>query len=292
MSAASCQSCAPDVDRARIAAKVKDASSSFYWAMRILAKPQREAIFAVYAFCRAVDDIADGPIQQDVKRKALDRWRSEIAALYEGMPTFEIVKALKAPVEQFGLRREDFEAVIDGMQTDADGPVIAPSQAELDVYCDQVACAVGRLCVHIFGEPGPNGYAVAKHQGMALQLTNILRDVAEDADDGRLYLPAELLDRFNIESRNPAEVQSDPNYPALWRHMAEMADVEYTQMDTALAKCDPSKMRASLIMANIYRLNLKRMRQLDDKAIADPAVSKRLVGKLEKVYIALASLWS
>jgi len=290
MAGTSCNTCEPAVDRERIAGLVKKASSSFYWAMRILQKPKRDAIFAVYAFCRAVDDVADGPIELDVKHTALEGWRSEINALYgNSNPKYSIVQALKQPVRDYQLRQEDFLAVIEGMQMDADGPIIAPSYKQLDLYCDRVASAVGRLCVGIFGEPGEKGLTVAFHQGRALQLTNILRDVAEDASDGRLYLPQEYLESFDIQTDDLQSVMSQPGFPALWRQLARDAQKHYSDTYAALGKCDRKKMRASYIMADIYHLNLKRMIALDDAQLADPLLSKRLVGKFEKLAIAAKS---
>jgi len=296
MTVSSCKTSEPVIDRERIADLVKKASSSFYWAMRILRKPKREAIFAVYAFCRAVDDVADGPIKLEVKHSALASWRNEINALFDEAsspaPKFSIVQALKQPVNDFNLRKEDFLAVIDGMQMDADGPVIAPSHAELDLYCDRVAAAVGRLCVGIFGEPGEKGLNVAYHQGRALQLTNILRDVGEDASDGRLYLPKEYLKAHNISANDPALVMGQPGFAALWRQLADDAEQHYAKTYAGLAQCDRRKMRASYIMADIYHLNLTRMKALSDAQLADPLLNKRLVGKFEKLVIALKSVWA
>ena len=296
MTVSSCNTHEPAIDRNRIAGLVKGASSSFYWAMRILQKPKREAIFAVYAFCRAVDDVADGPIELEVKHTALASWKREINALYDASikpaPKFSIIQALKQPVHDFNLRRDDFLAVIDGMQMDADGPIIAPSRDELDLYCDRVAAAVGRLCVGIFGEPGEKGLLVAYHQGRALQLTNILRDVAEDASEGRLYLPKEYLKKHHISFDDPQAVMGQPGFAALWRQLADEAEQQYQKTYAALALCNRRKMRASYIMADIYHLNLKRMRALSDAQLADPAHNKRLVGKVEKLAIAVKSLWA
>jgi len=296
MTVSTCNSCEPTVDRSSIAALVKKASSSFYWAMRILAKPKREAIFSVYAFCRAVDDVADGPIKLEVKHTALASWRKQINTLFdpaaETGPKFTIVQALKQPVHDFNLRQEDFLAVIDGMQMDADGPIIAPSREKLDLYCDRVAAAVGRLCVSIFGEPGDKGLKVAHHQGRALQLTNILRDVAEDASEGRLYLPREYLQQHQISFTDPETVMQQPGFVALWRQLAQEAEQEYDKTYTALDLCDRRKMRASYIMADIYHLNLKRMMALSDTQLTDPHFNKRLVGKFEKLAIALKHLWT
>jgi phytoene synthase len=278
-------------DPAAIAAQVRAASTSFYWAMRLLPRDRREAIFAVYAFCRAVDDIADDE-PDPVKRAAgLAGWRREIDALYAGEPRHPITRALLPGRTAFGLRRADFLAVIDGMEMDADGPIVAPDLATLDLYCDRVASAVGRLCVCIFGDSGPNGLAVAEHLGRALQLTNIARDVAEDATIGRVYLPRELLDRHGIPLEPPEAIMRHQAYPKLWREFAAMAKDRYALADQALARCSRSVMRPARIMMEVYRLNLKRLMALPDAAIADPAASKRLVGKREMLAVALRNFF-
>ena len=275
-------------DRQEIARQVRAASTSFYGAMRMLPQAKREAIFAVYAFCRAVDDIADDDGGRTEERlRQLGVWRQDIAALYQRRPTTLITRALAVPVQTFGLREADFIAVIDGMEMDARGPIVAPDMATLDLYCDRVACAVGRLCVCIFGEPGEAGQTVAQHLGRALQLTNIIRDVAEDADIGRLYLPAERLRFHNIMFAAPSDVIKHANYPGLWREMAGLAGESFASAEAALAACDRSKMRPARIMLEVYKRNLARMTALSDAEIADPAVPKRLVSKPEKLFIAL-----
>ncbi len=172
-----------DADRA------KARSSSFYVAMRILPAAQREAMFAIYAFCRDVDDVADEPGPRDERLAELANWRNDIAALYRGQTTHR-TRGLAVPVKQFGLKQEDFIAVIDGMEMDLEGEMLAPDAAKLDLYCDRVASAVGRLSVRVFGMPDADGVSLAYHLGRALQLTNILRDIDEDAEIGRLYLAA------------------------------------------------------------------------------------------------------
>ncbi len=277
-----------DTDRTEIGRKVRAASTSFYGAMRILPSQQREAIYSVYAFCRAVDDIADDETAStDDRRRDLKRWRMDIEKLFSGVPDQPVTRALAAPVERFGLNKQDFIDVIDGMELDAAGPIVAPDAETLAVYCDRVASAVGRLCVCIFGEPGANGLAVAKHLGMALQLTNILRDVAEDAAIGRLYLPQEVLSRHGIEGADAASVMRQPGYAAAWRDVAGQAAAEFERAEAALAACNRRRMRAARIMLEVYKRNLQRMRALSDGELADPAVGKRLVGKAEKILIAL-----
>jgi len=275
-------------DLAEVTRQVRAASTSFYGAMRILDKPRREAIFAIYAFCRAVDDIADDEdISAGERTSRLKQWRRDIADLFSGNPSTTITRSLASPISTFGLKQGDFNSVIDGMQMDADGPIVAPSAAELDLYCDRVASAVGRLCVCIFGEPGPDGIAVARHLGRALQLTNILRDVDEDARIGRLYLPRELLDKHGIAFTDPMKVMPHAAYPALWREMAGQASNAFESAEAALKACSRRRMRPARIMLEVYRRNLMRMMALSDDDLANPDFSKRLVGKPEKIMIAL-----
>ena len=190
--------------RAVIRDKVAAAGTSFYWAMRLLPMARRDAMYAVYAFCREVDDIADDEKDPVVRQAALDQWRHEIDAIYAGTSKLPLGRILAEDAERFHFRREDFLAVIDGMQMDADADIQAPSLAELDLYCDRVASAVGQLSVRAFGDDSEAADRVAHHLGRALQLTNILRDIAEDAERGRLYLPREFLVEAGIASTDPA----------------------------------------------------------------------------------------
>src|SRR5213596_398063 len=170
--------------------------------MRVLPRAQREAMFEIYSFCRQVDDIADSSAPCSERREQLQRWRAEIDALYAGRPVPR-TRGLVAPVRDFGLRREDFHAVIDGMEMDVLEDIRAPDEATLDTYCNRVASAVGRLSVRVFGMEHKAGLALAHHLGRALQLTNILRDLDEDAAIGRLYLPQEALHAAGIATTDP-----------------------------------------------------------------------------------------
>ena len=162
--------------------------SSFYAAMRILPHDQREAMFQIYSFCRQVDDIADSDGPRDERLAALQAWRNDIDALYQRNPPPRL-KDYVTSVKTFGLKREDFLAIVDGMEMDVPQDIRAPDMATLDLYCDRVASAVGRLSVRVFGLPEEDGIELAHHLGRALQLTNILRDIDEDAAIGRAYLP-------------------------------------------------------------------------------------------------------
>jgi squalene synthase HpnD len=272
-------------DLARVRGTVQAAGSSFYWAMRLLPPEKRDAIFAVYAFAREVDDIADGDAPDTEKRAALEGWRREIDALYRGRPGHPITRVLLPALEVYGLARKDFEALIDGMEMDGLGPIRAPSMDELILYCDRVACAVGRLCVRIFGEPGANGQRTADHLGLALQLTNILRDVEEDAAMGRLYLPRELLEAAGIRTADPAAALRDPNLRQVCRALAARALDEFRLAEAAIGRCSRRAMRPAVIMMMVYRRTL-------DVLIADdwahlPDSPRGGVSKLEKLWIAV-----
>lgn len=272
----------------KIARTVRDASTSFYWAMRILPKSQRHAMFAVYAFCRNVDDIVDNEqIDEPRKREQLTAWRQEIDALYAGHPRRPETRALQIPMQELSLRRDDFMDVIEGMEMDAGEPIVAPSAKTFDLYVDRVACAVGRLCVCVFGDPTDYGTAVAHHTGRALQITNILRDVDEDAGIGRVYLPRELLKKHEVDYSDPVKITSQPGFVAMWRELAGIARAEFSNAENAMSLCRKDVMRPARIMKAVYQRNLERMMELPDSNLADPKISKRLVGSKEKLLIAV-----
>ncbi len=156
--------------RETIRQRVESAGTSFYWAMRLLPTDRRNGMYAVYAFCREVDDIADDTSPPDEKKARLALWHAEIDALYAGHPRHLVTRALRDPVTRFRLQRENFHAVIDGMEMDAAQDIRAPDLATLDLYCARVASAVGHLSVHVFGDASPDAHAVADALGRALQL--------------------------------------------------------------------------------------------------------------------------
>src|SRR5690348_12558673 len=246
--------------RAAIRDRVAAAGTSFYWAMRLLPEARRDAMFAIYAFCREVDDIADGADTSDVKRRDLDAWRREIDALFAGRPATTTGRALLEPVRRFGLRRADFLAVIDGMEMDA-AEIRAPSLAELDLYCDRVASAVGRLSVRAFGVPTAAADRVAHALGRALQLTNILRDLVEDGARGRLYLPRELLQAEGITATDPATALRHSALPKVCGKLAAMAERRFVEARAAMRECPRRPMRPAEAMAAVYHAILTRLRR-------------------------------
>ena len=221
--------------------------------MRILPAAQREAMYQVYAFCRAVDDIADSNRPHSERLAALNAWRADIDACHAGTPRAAL-SALARVMHAFGLQREDFYAMIDGMAMDASADICAPDEATLDLYCDRVASAAGRLAVRIFGMADEPGRALAHHLGRALQLTNILRDIDEDADINRCYLPRELLAGAHIAPLdNPHAIAAHPALPHVCITLAERAQQHFAQADAIMDASPRAQVKASRIMSGVYR---------------------------------------
>ncbi len=236
--------------------------SSFYAGMRVLPKAEREAMYAVYAFCRAVDDIADDQGGERSERAVdLEAWRTDIDALYAGAAPGRAELVAEA-VRRFDLDRADFHAVIDGMAMDVARDIVWPSAAELDLYCDRVASAVGRLSVRIFGMEREPGIALSHHLGRALQLTNILRDIDEDAAIGRVYLPFEALADAGITPTTPAALVADPRVDAAARAVARQAHVHYEAAQGILARRPRGHLIAPRLMAAAYSQVLMRTEQV------------------------------
>ncbi|MFW5832692.1 MAG: presqualene diphosphate synthase HpnD [Pseudomonadota bacterium] len=272
------------LDRLHVERAVAAAGSSFFWAMRLLPRPRRRIVFAIYAFCREVDDVADDAGSPEHKQAELQGWREEISALYAGRPNRPITRVLAGGVDRYGLERADFEAIVDGMEMDATGPIVAPSRADLDLYCDRVASAVGRLCVPVFGEPGARGRAVADPLGRALQLTNILRDVDEDARLGRLYLPRELL-RAEGVPLEPSAALDHPRLAVVCTTLADDAVRAYDEAAEAISACDARRIRPARMMMAVYRCTFDRLRA---RGWAAPRVPVRTSKRL-RLWIALRS---
>ena len=232
--------------------------SSFYAAMRILPRAQRQAMYDIYAFCRAVDDIADDGGDRDQRLAQLEQWRHDIDAVYAGQPPARL-KSLSDAVRAFGLARGDFLAVIDGMEMDVRADIRAPDLATLDLYCDRVASAVGRLSVRVFGMSEADGIALAHHLGRALQLTNTLRDIDEDAGIGRLYMPRDYLEQAGITSNEPQTVAANPALGQACAKVAALAAEHFEKADAIMAHNARAVVRAPRIMGEAYHAILRRL---------------------------------
>lgn len=239
--------------------EAKASGSSFYAAMRLMPKAERRAMFAIYAFCRVVDDIADADDRpQDVRRAELAAWVTDLHLFYAGERPKRL-RFLTEAIERFELRKDDFLAVIDGMLMDVDTTIVAPPRAVLDLYIDRVAVAVGRLSVHTFGMTRATGIEVAHHLGTALQLTNIIRDLDEDAAIGRLYLPEEGLAAAGITTRAPLAVIADPRVDIVCRELALDAQHHFDAARAIMRDRPSGRQRTPRLMAEVYAHLLVRM---------------------------------
>jgi len=256
-------------DLADIETIVKSAGTSFYHGMRVLPPDRRHAMYAIYAFCRMVDDIADEDGTLPEKRQALAVWRDRIAALYQGRSDDAVTRVLAAAVPKFKLRSEDFIAVIDGMEMDAEAVIVAPLLDVLELYCDRVASAVGRLSVRAFGDTSEAADRVARALGRALQLTNILRDIQEDAERGRLYLPAEYLAEAGVPA-DPVLALTAPGLPAVCQRLAARAHGYFRTAAEEMAHCDRRAMKPARLMGATYdailsALEARGWKRLDER---------------------------
>ena len=276
---------AAPADLAEVEALVKAAGTSFYRGMRVLPADRRAAMYAVYAFCRLVDDVADEPAPIEAKRAGLAAWREAIGGVFHGVAGSAVTRVLLPAVQRFGLREEDFLAVIDGMQMDAETVIVAPDLATLDLYCDRVAAAVGRLSVRAFGDSSAAADQVAWALGRALQLTNILRDVDEDAGRGRLYLPREWLQDAGVPL-DPAAALASPALPAVCDRVLAQARALFAQADAAMRACDRRAMRPARLMGASYAALLDRLEARGWTRLSQPV----RVPKWQKLWIAARHL--
>jgi squalene synthase HpnD len=262
-----------------VRAVTKRSGSSFYWAMRRLEFARRDAMYAIYAFCREVDDIADEQAPSNVKIEGLQVYRQEIVRVYGDGATTMTGRALQHVIDVYDLDKRDMDAVIEGMLTDAEPTVCMADMDELHLYMDRVACAVGRMSNQIFGISEPARTNLAKVLGEALQLTNILRDLDEDAARGRMYLPVTLLRKHGIQVDEPAAIL---DHEALSYVCNELSDLAATQFSTARAMLDDvdaKQGRPAVMMMEAYRLIHEKLRKRGwstPRATVSPTMLERL----------------
>ena len=269
--------------RAHAEETVKRSKTSFAAGMRILSQQRRDAMYAIYAFCREVDDIADEGGTQEEKQAGLNAWRKEIDAVFAGQPATRTGEALLEPIRAFDLPKDEFIMMIEGMEMDANGPVIAPTMDGLLAYTRRVAGSVGLLSMPVFGsEKSLVAQKFALSLADALQITNILRDVEEDAEDGRIYLPRELLEKHKVDA-NPAIIAEAAGLPAIRAELAELAATKFSEARAALAQLDWRVLRPALLMMGVYERYLDKM-MARGWANGQDRVT---ISKFEKIAIAL-----
>ncbi|HWA14006.1 MAG TPA: presqualene diphosphate synthase HpnD [Burkholderiales bacterium] len=239
--------------------KAAKSGSSFYYSFLFLPPERRRAITALYAFCREVDDVVDECSDPQVARAKLAWWRKEVTGVFEGNAGHPVGRALVPVVRQFGLSRTHFEDVIDGMQMDLDYNRY-PDFPTLQSYCHRVAGVVGLMAAAIFGYRDPATLTYAENLGTAFQLTNIIRDVGEDARRNRVYLPLDELGRFGLTAGDVAQLRETDQFRRLIEFQIERAEQYYRRAMDALPAVDRRAQRPGLVMAAIYRTLLQEIR--------------------------------
>jgi phytoene synthase len=235
--------------------KAAASGSSFYYSFLFLPRDKRRAITALYAFCREVDDVVDECSDAQVARSTLNWWRGQVADIYGGKPQHPVAQALVPVVAQFNLAQELLLEIIDGMEMDLDQPRYSDFKS-LQLYCYRVASVVGLLSVEIFGYSDRQTLKYAHDLGLAFQLTNIIRDVGEDARRNRIYLPMDEMQQFNVTAADILNARESENFQKLMAFQIERAQRFYQQALAQLPAIDRKNQRTGLIMAAIYRATL------------------------------------
>jgi phytoene synthase len=240
--------------------KAAQSGSSFYYSFLFLPPERRRAITALYAFCREVDDAVDEPSDPAVASAKLAWWRSEVANLYHGKPQHPVTQALVPAVEAFGIRERDLSEIMDGMQMDLQQTRYLDFEG-LKLYCHRVAGVVGQLAARIFGFTNERTLEYADRLGLAFQLTNIIRDVGEDARKDRIYLPMDELKRFEVPASDILQGRHTENFSRLMQFQAERVERCYADAYAALPDEDRRTQRPGLVMAAIYKTLLHEIRR-------------------------------
>jgi phytoene synthase len=267
--------------------KAAQSGSSFYYAFRFLPPPRRRAIIALYAFCREVDDVVDEVADPGVAHLKLAWWRTEIAKVFEGTPQHPIALALKPVVAEFRLPQEHFQSVIAGMVMDLEQNRYLDFAA-LEHYCHNVAGVVGLLSAEIFGYSDPATRDYARDLGIAFQLTNIIRDVGEDARRGRVYLPQDELKSFGVTTAEVLQRRITPGFTALMAHQVSRARMWHAKALAELPRRDRRAQRPGLIMAAIYKRLLDEIER-DGYRVLDQRIA---LTPLAKAWLAWKTSWS
>ena len=261
--------------------KAAQSGSSFYYSFLFLPPPRRRAITVLYAFCREVDDVVDEVSDADVARVKLAWWRQQVASIYDGEPQHPVARALQAVVGEFELGQQQLQTVIDGMAMDLEQNRYLDFAA-LERYCDKVAGVVGVMSASIFGRSEARTLDYARDLGIAFQLTNIVRDVGEDARRGRIYLPQEDLARFGVEPAALLRAQASDRFRELMAFEVDRAREWYERALAKLPAVDRHSQRPGLIMAAIYRTVLDEIAR-DGYRVLDRRLS---LTPLRKLWIA------
>tara|TARA_B100000029_G_scaffold182527_1_gene180141 strand:- start:13010 stop:13837 length:828 start_codon:yes stop_codon:yes gene_type:complete len=235
--------------------------SSFYWGMRILKKEKRNAMFVVYAFCKKVDTIADSNLPNKKKIKNLNKLKSEINEIFNNKPKNNFGIILNENIKKFKLKKKYFFDVIKGVEMDIKNIMICPSKKNFNLYCYRVAGAVGLISLGIFGEYNKNGKSFALYLAKALQITNILRDIKEDEEMGRIYIPKEILNKYNIKKEKISLMIQNKMFPKACWYLSKIADHNFKMAKKKLKYCSENKLKSAVLMMETYKILLNKLKK-------------------------------
>ena len=265
----------------------KESKSSFYYAFNLLPTEKREAMNDIYAFCRYTDDIVDGGNDSDeIKYEKLRKWRLELEKAISFESSFTLLNKVSKSIQRFSIPLEPFFDLIRGMEMDLQHKRYF-SFSDLQTYCYRVASTVGLMCIEVFGYKNPCVKDYAVNLGMALQLTNILRDVKVDAENGRIYIPKEDMDRFNYSEKELIENVCNDNFVLLMRHEAKKARYYFEQADKNLRFEDKPALFAARAMQHIYSKLLKKL-EAENFNVFEKKIK---VSKFDKTFLAIG-VWA
>jgi len=235
--------------------------SSFYWGMKILEKEKRNAMFAIYAFCKKADSIADGRELKNIKKKKLKELRTEIEEIYNNKLNNNFRKTLKYYIDKYKLNKKYFLDIIKGVEMDINDIMICPSKKVFNLYCYRVAGAVGLLSLKIFEYYNKKSKSFGLYLANALQITNILRDIKEDKSMGRMYIPRNILDKNGIKTNKIVLILKNKKFPNACRNLSNFADLNFNNADKVLKSCSKKKLKSAILMMDTYKLLLKKIKK-------------------------------
>ena len=267
---------------------IKYPKSSFYWGMKILSIKRRNAMFAIYAFCKKADSIADSNEINNKKKSKIKKLRKEINEIFKNNLNNNFDKTLKYYIDIHKINKKYFLEIIDGVEMDIDNIMICPNKKIFNLYCYRVAGAVGLISLKIFGDYNKKTKSFALYLAKALQITNILRDIKQDKTMGRMYVPKEILNKVGIKSKKIIFILKNKKFPEACKNLAKMADLNFDHADQQLKFCSKKKLKSAIIMMNTYKLLLKKLKKkgwinLDEKVS---------LTKLEKIFVFIEGIIS
>ncbi len=235
--------------------------------MKILNHEKRSAMFTIYAFCKEIDNIGDSFIEKKEKKKKLNNWKKEIKQIFKKKTNNNLIKSLEKYIKKYKLKKNLLLEIIKGVEMDINNRMIVPKKKIFDLYCYRVAGVVGLLCLCIYQENNKNSRSFALKLAKAFQITNILRDIKEDASMGRLYMPKEILTNLGIKEKSINQIINNQKFYIACRKLSNLAELNFKMAEKELKLCSKNKLKSAILMMLTYKLLLKKLKKRDWESI-------------------------